>query len=137
MPDDLSPVIITGLALELVANVARKRLQNSRGPAPWLTVAFDMIQECYSEKLTLQGMASSVGVPPIFFGRCFRKAFGCSAGEMLRRTRVARAEELLQRHTLPIAEIALACGFADQAQLTKTFRRVTGITPAQSRGRFT
>lgn len=135
MPDELSPVTITGLALELLANVARKRLRETQGPAYWLIAAFDVIQERYSGKLTLQAMASAAGVPPIYFGQCFRKAFGCSAGEMLRRTRVARAEELLRRHTFPISEIALACGFSDQAQLTKAFRRVKGITPAQARRR--
>jgi AraC family transcriptional regulator len=107
MPDDDSPAIITGLGLELLSNVVRKRLRGARGPARWLTAAFDMIQECSSEKLTLQGMASAAGVPPISFGRCFRKAFGCSAGEMLRRTRVARAEELLRRRTLPIGVMPL------------------------------
>ena len=53
---------------------------------------------------------------------------------MLRRRRVGRAEELLRGRGLSLAEIALASGFADQAQLTKAFRRITGFTRAVTGG---
>ena len=128
--DELSPIVIEGLALELLANVARQDTRRTWSSAPWLGIAFQQVQDCYCDKLTVQGIASLVGVQPLVLGRSFRKAFGCSLGEMLRRRRIARAEELLRRRDLPLAEIALATGFADQAQLTKAFRRVTGLTPA-------
>lgn len=44
--------------------------------------------------------------------------------------RVAEARRLL-RAGVPVAEVAVVCGFADQAHLTRTFRRHVGITPAR------
>jgi AraC family transcriptional regulator len=128
--DELSPIVIEGLALELLANVARQDTRRTWSSAPWLSAAFQQVQDCYRDKLTVRGIASLAGVQPLVLGRSFREAFGSSLGEMLRRRRVQRAEELLRRRDLSLAEIALATGFADQAQLTKAFRRVTGLTPA-------
>ena len=44
---------------------------------------------------------------------------------------MTRAKELLSK--LPLADVALACGFADQSHLTRTFRRLEGMTPAAFR----
>jgi AraC family transcriptional regulator len=134
--DEVSPIVIEGLALELLANVSRQHFAHKATSVPSLSTAFQQIQDCYREKLTLQKIAAAVGVQSLVLGRSFRKAFGCSAGEMLRQRRVARAEELLRQRDLPLTEIALASGFADQAQLTKAFRRVTGLTPAAYRRTF-
>lgn len=131
--DELSPIVLEGLALELLADAVRERTRRARSREVWLRSALQLIHDCYLDKLTVQGIAMAVGVRPLVLGRSFRKAFGCSPGEMLRRRRVDRAEELLRRRDLPIAEIALASGFADQAQLTKAFRRITGSTPGRYR----
>lgn len=132
-PDALSPLVLEGLALELLAQAARERKRATGHRAPWLAAAFDLIHDSYLEKLTAQGIARALGVQPLAFARAFRNAYGCSPGEMLRRRRVDRAEELLRGRDLALAEIALASGFADQAQLTRTFRRVTGFTPGRYR----
>jgi AraC family transcriptional regulator len=134
--DAVSPLVLEGLALELVAHAARERKRPARAPEPWLRAAFERVNDGYRERLTAQGLAAALGVPPLRLGRAFRGAFGCSPGEMVRRRRVARAEELLRVGRLPLAEIALASGFADQAQLTKAFRRVTGFTPGRYRRLF-
>lgn len=131
--DELSPIVFEGLALELLADAVRERARRARSPETWLLNALELIRDCYLDKLTVQGIAMTVGVRPLVLGRSFRRAFGCSPGEMLRRRRVGRAEELLRRRALPIADIALASGFADQAQLTKAFRRITGSTPGRYR----
>ena len=134
--DEGSPIVLEGLALELLAIAARGRARRVRADESWLRAAFQLIQDSYADKLTVQGIAAAVGVRPLLLGRSFRKAFGCSPGEMLRRRRVHCAQELLRRREIPIAEIALTTGYADQAQLTKAFRRVTGFTPGRFRRLF-
>lgn len=46
---------------------------------------------------------------------------------VLRRCELAK--ELLRSSPLSLAEIALACGFADQSHFTRAFARLVGMTP--------
>lgn len=58
----------------------------------------------------------------------FARRYGLPPQAWLRNWRVARARALL-RGGLPLAEAALAVGFADQAHLTRVFKRVYGSPP--------
>lgn len=62
----------------------------------------------------------------------FVRAFGCSTGvspyRWLIGRRVERTKTLLGA-AFPLADIALACGFADQSHMTRTFKRATGMAP--------
>jgi AraC family transcriptional regulator len=75
----------------------------------------------------------------VTLARTFRRTFGCTVGEYLRRLRIERAAEQLVSGDLPLAEIALAAGFADQSHFSNVFRRRTGVSPSafrrEARGR--
>jgi len=131
--DAVSPLVIEGLALELLGHAARERERRGRAAEPWLRAAFEIVNDGYRQGVTAQGLAAALGVPALRLGRSFRRAFGCSPGELVRRRRVEKAEELVRAGRLSLAEVALASGFADQAQLTKAFRRATGLTPGRYR----
>jgi AraC-like DNA-binding protein len=47
--------------------------------------------------------------------------------------RIAKAQYLLVNSGLPLAQIALECGFSDQAHFTNAFGKATGTTPARWR----
>ncbi len=70
------------------------------------------------------------------FARTFRAAHGVSVGAYVHRLRAEYAARELARTSTPIAAIASAAGFADQAHLTRVFRRLTGATPARFRASF-
>ncbi|MEQ1867327.1 MAG: AraC family transcriptional regulator [Micropepsaceae bacterium] len=93
----------------------------------------DYVQEHLAEDPALGTLAQLVGLSPKHFSRVFRRSTGIGPNHWLVKQRVARARELLADKTLSIAQIALACGFADQSHLTVTFRRVTGTTPGRFR----
>ncbi|MDT0317044.1 AraC family transcriptional regulator [Streptomyces millisiae] len=61
--------------------------------------------------------------------RAFREAVGMPPYAWLAQHRVTRARGLLEAGHRP-AEVAALVGFADQAHLTRWFRRVVGVTPA-------
>jgi AraC-like DNA-binding protein len=69
----------------------------------------------------------------VHFAAVFRRHYGCSVGEYLRRRRVHRARQRLAETDLPLAEIATEAGFADQSHLTRMFKRFVGLTPGQYR----
>jgi AraC family transcriptional regulator len=43
--------------------------------------------------------------------------------------RVERAKAMMTSTTERLTEIALACGFADQSHLNRSFRRMVGVSP--------
>jgi AraC family transcriptional regulator len=67
------------------------------------------------------------------FGRTFKKATGQTPHRWLVYLRLERAKDLLLRSTLPLAEIALACGFSEQSHFTRTFSRLVGTSPGEWR----
>jgi AraC family transcriptional regulator len=66
---------------------------------------------------------------PSHFGRAFRNSFGEPPHEYVIRRRVERAQGLMLSTDAPLSEIALDCGLADQAHLSRLFRRIVGETP--------
>ena len=75
-------------------------------------------------------LAAIVNLSTRYFALLFRRATGESPLAYLRRRRVERAQKMMFASNEPLADIALACGLADQSHLTKLFRRLVGSTPA-------
>lgn len=133
-PDALSPLVIEGLTLELVAEAARRGA--ARGPAApprWLGRARELIDARFAGPLTLAEVAAAAGVHPVHLAAVFRRHHGCTVGEYVRRRRVEFAAGRLRATSTPLAEVALAAGFADQAHFCRTFKRLTGQTPGEYR----
>lgn len=64
------------------------------------------------------------------FSRSFKATFGRSPHAFVIRRRVEMAAKHMIQTDMSLRDIALGCGFADQAHLSKHFRAVTGETPA-------
>lgn len=139
-PDEAAPLAIEGLLLELLATVSRRRGGRlPSGPAPWLGEARDRLHADLTVRPSLAELAGAVGVHPVTLARAFRRTYGCTVGEYLRRLRIERAAEQLVTGSRSLAEIALAAGFADQSHFSNMFRRRVGMSPSayrrEARGR--
>ncbi|QTE31311.1 helix-turn-helix domain-containing protein [Pengzhenrongella sicca] len=94
-----------------------------------------LVNERLAEQITVADLASAAGCSPSTLDRRMHKVFSLSPQQFVLRTRIDRAATLLTGGDLPIAEVATASGFYDQAVFTRTFGRLTGETPAQFRRR--
>jgi AraC-like DNA-binding protein len=83
----------------------------------------------------LADLARALGRGPRGVQRDLR-AEGASMSRLVAEARLARAAELLTAGDAGPAEAAFLCGFADQAHLTRAFRRHTGFGPAAYRAQF-
>jgi AraC family transcriptional regulator len=99
-------------------------------------VVRDNIEQRLSEKLSIEGLATEIGLSPFHFARMFKVSFGESPANYINRRRVALAKEYLARHE-SLAQISADSGFSHQSHMTATFKKLTGLTPAlyrQSKG---
>lgn len=138
-PDGVSHLAIEGLALELIATMARQSrrlVKKSREPAKWLRQAHELIKEHCLEHLTLGDIARSVAVHRVTLAREFRRYYQCTIGDMVRRERIGFAERELRKPEITVAKVALSAGFYDQSHFARTFKKLTGISPAQYRSNY-
>jgi AraC-like DNA-binding protein len=92
--------------------------------------ALAFIRERLEESISLEELATHVGLDKFHLCRAFRAQVGLPPHAYLTHLRVARAKDLLHRGVRP-SELAPLVGFYDQAQLTRHFRRLVGTTPAR------
>jgi AraC family transcriptional regulator len=122
-----------GRLAALIAGKAREDVRSGHvrgGLAAWQVRKVQAyIEVQLEETLLVEDLAALVLLSVSHFGRSFRESFGETPHAYIMRTRVARARRLMLTTSESLIEIALACGFADQAHLCRFFRRVTGVTP--------
>jgi AraC family transcriptional regulator len=128
--DDVSALAVEGLTLELLAEGARRRTPGGSHPPRWLQHVRDLLHEAFRQRLTLDGIAGSVGVHPAHLARVFRQLQGCTVGEYVRSLRIEYACHCLRTSDTALATLALAAGFSDQSHFSRVFKRQTGMSPA-------
>lgn len=80
----------------------------------------------------LADLAEAAGLSRFHLLRVFRAAVGTTPHGYLTDRRVAQAKRLLAG-PLALAEVALACGFCDQAHFNRVFKGRVGVSPGQYR----
>ncbi len=86
-----------------------------------------------ADGVKLEDVAGLVGLSSSQVLRSFRRRTGTSPHQYFTRLRLDRARTLITGGPLPLAEIALACGFSSQSHLTAIMRREDGLTPGALR----
>lgn len=123
---------IEGLTLEILAASARRERTVDRRAPHWLRDACDLL-DATGDDVSLRAMAAQVGVHPVHFAATFRRFLGCSLGEYQRRRRFEYARQRLADREASLVQIAADAGFSDQSHLTRTFKRLCGMTPSDYR----
>jgi AraC-like DNA-binding protein len=82
------------------------------------------------DDVSLSRVSAVVGVSPFHLARAFEQEVGLPPHAYVEAVRITRARALLRR-ALPLAEVALAVGYADQSHFTHRFKRMMGISPGQ------
>lgn len=132
--DSASALSVEGLVLELLGQATRRDLRpDPSAPPPWLRSAESIIRDQFNEPIGLMSVAAAVEVHPSHLARMFRKFYGCTMGDFLRRVRLEHAVQEISRQKKSLAEVALGAGFCDQSHLTKAFKANLGMTPAKLR----
>jgi AraC family transcriptional regulator len=98
-----------------------------------LATAYDMLMGHVGEDLSIAAVARACGLSRGYFIRGFKEATGQTPHQWVLSQRVEQARGMLIGSRMSLADIALACGFADQSHFTRVFSRVTGLPPGSWR----
>jgi AraC family transcriptional regulator len=98
-------------------------------PRPQLQRVLDYIEARLGSDLSLTELAGVAELSPDHFSRAFRNSVGFTPHQYVIRERISAAKRLLAARRTPIAEVALALGFASQSHFTELFHRAVGTTP--------
>lgn len=83
--------------------------------------------------LSLPRLAAEAHLSEFHFARMFRASMGCTVHDWVAARRLDRARALLRETTLPLADIAAACGYAGASHLSRHVKAATGATPGEIR----
>jgi len=133
--DDAGRAALEGWAILSLAQVARRTDDWATSEPVWLAEAEALIKQHADQSISLTVLASAVGVHRATLAAAFRKFRNTSVGESIRRERIRQVLRALLSTNMPLCEIAIQCGFTDQAHMGRTFRNIVGVSPAAYRKR--
>jgi AraC family transcriptional regulator len=119
---------------ELGASAGKVQQARPGGLASWQvrrTQAY--IEENLGSKMDIEDLAAEVALSKSHFSRAFKHSVGLSPMEYVAMRRVERAKAMIVGTREALADVALACGFADQSHLNRRFRDLVGVSPGQWR----
>ncbi len=97
--------------------------------------ALDHARENLSSPLRVEDLAAKSGLSAYQLDQRIRALHGLSAAQFIVRARIDHARHLLRETDEPIGQIALACGYGDQASFSRQFRLSVGLSPGAYRVR--
>ena len=95
--------------------------------------AIFLMERHINDSLSMAAIARKVGVPIRQLERGFQRSFNLSPSGFFRLMRLRRARWLVRHSSLTITQIAIDCGFADTAHLTRSFKREYAELPSHVR----
>ena len=107
---------------------ARLGVQNVR-----ILSIIEMMEANLSEPLTLLEIAEYAGLSRRQIERLFRQNMGRSPARYYLEIRLDRARHLLLQSSLPVIEVAVACGFVSASHFSKCYRELYSRSPQQER----
>ena len=101
-----------------------------------VTKVYKYIGEHFREEVRLADVAGLVGMSPTAFSRFFKLRTGITLSDYVTNMRLGIATRLLADSTMSISEIAYECGFNNQSNFNRIFKKVKGFTPKEFRGLY-
>lgn len=98
-----------------------------------LARVIDYIESTLDQEIHLTDLAAIAGLSPFHFSRVFKLETGETPYHFVGMRRLERARLMLLDAEMPLAELALSCGFASQSHFTAAFSKAMGVSPGRYR----
>ena len=100
---------------------------------PWLSDALVWIRRNVARNVNATELFAYLKLSHTTVERAFRAELGTSVSQEIANVRIAEAQRLLEKTSLPLADVCARAGFSSKAYFTAAFRAATGTTPLKWR----
>ncbi len=90
----------------------------------------------YMDEIIFSQLAQAMHISRNYLSKLFSKKAGCTLPEYLIKYRIQKALGIMQNENLPFYEISLAVGYKDYAHFSKSFKKVTGVSPTEYKNKM-
>ncbi|NWJ24711.1 AraC family transcriptional regulator [Rhizobium sp. RM] len=133
-PDPLHDLYGESLVLALLTDFLKVKREPARKRsklAAWqLRAATDHIRENCLRSIRLEELAELTNLSQSHFSHAFKASTGLPPHQWQMQARIDRVKELMAKAEMPLTDIAVVAGFADQAHFSRVFRKMVGVSPS-------
>jgi AraC-like DNA-binding protein len=133
LAEQIGTAMVTHLFHSYGTEAPRQPRRVPRLAAPVLRRATEMLMEESGPEVSMATIADALNMSRGQFFRAFRETTGTTPYQWVLNQRLDHARQMLRTTDLPLAQIALHCGFFDQSHLTRIFSREMGVSPGRWR----
>ena len=89
-----------------------------------------------NSNLTINDISKSLNLTPTYLCKIFKRDTDKTLNDYINECRIEKAKELLEDRAIKLYEIASETGFNDVKYFTRTFKKITGMSPSEFRGKY-
>lgn len=128
--DYLLKPISEGDLRELLQKFFDVALEKKQDITPFESSLNVWVHQHYTEDMTLEDAAESMGMSPFYFSRQIKAITGKTFLEFFTGYRIEKAKKRLLSTTLSVSEVGRSVGYSDPNYFSKVFKRAVGCTPS-------
>ena len=98
--------------------------------------AQEFIEENFSEKITVEQLASQFNITRRTFERRFKKATRNTVAEYIQRVKIEASKKLLESGRKTVSDIMYEVGYVDIQTFRDVFKKITGMTPVDYMNKY-
>jgi AraC-like DNA-binding protein len=126
---------LDGLHARMVVELADlvRRGKGARRPPPLVARCQAYVNDHLAGQIKVQDVARALRVSPSYLQHAYKAACGETLGAYIRRQKLSKGKQMLERGACPLSDIAAALGYCSQSHFGQAFRKATGVTPREYR----
>lgn len=128
---------LVNLEYEMVSSFIKKSLEGKRPNYNYVVnKAISFIHQHILDELSLNTIAGEIGVNPSYLSKLFKKTVGISLTNFISKRKIEESKHFLHHSQISVSEISQIFNFCNQSYYSALFKKYTGITPKQYKGRY-
>ena len=123
-----------GILLQILSLFVEKKIgfhQPEKNTAVRFAPILDYIENHCKEKIRIPELAARASLERAYFSSLFSESFGIPVKKYILRKKIEKAKAMLLKDDIKIDDCGREFGFSDGFHFSKTFRKITGISPIE------